>query len=163
MSDDVADRGSLVATLEAALRETSAQTVLFSHAVADRAGINPTDLETLDILVRTGPMTAGRLAELTGLTTGAITGLVDRLESRGYARREPHPSDRRSIIVRPLIENAERDLAVSYAAMSKAMDELISRYSDEEIAVIADFITRAAAVTAEQIAKVRAEATEPRS
>jgi DNA-binding MarR family transcriptional regulator len=163
MSDDVADRGSLVATLEAALRETSAQTVLFSHAVADRAGINPTDLETLDILVRTGPMTAGRLAELTGLTTGAITGLVDRLESRGYARREPHPSDRRSIIVRPLIENAERDLAVSYAAMSKAMDELISRYSDEELAVIADFITRAAAVTAEQIAKVRAEATEPRS
>jgi len=108
-------------------------------------------------------MTAGRLAELTGLTTGAITGLVDRLESRGYARREPHPSDRRSIIVRPLIENAERDLAVSYAAMSKAMDELISRYSDEELAVIADFITRAAAVTAEQIAKVRAEATEPRS
>jgi DNA-binding MarR family transcriptional regulator len=163
MSDDVADRGSLVATLEGALRETSAQTVLFSHAVADRAGINPTDLETLDILVRTGPMTAGRLAELTGLTTGAITGLVDRLESRGYARREPHPSDRRSIIVRPLIENAERDLAVSYAAMSKAMDELISRYSDEELAVIADFITRAAAVTAEQIAKVRAEATEPRS
>src|SRR5215213_7444750 len=163
MSDDVADRGSLVATLEGALRETSAQTVLFSHAVADRAGINPTDLETLDILVRTGPMTAGRLAELTGLTTGAITGLVDRLESRGYARREPHPSDRRSIIVRPLIENAERDLAVSYAAMSKAMDELISRYSDEELAVIADFMTRAAAVTAEQIAKVRAEATEPRS
>jgi DNA-binding MarR family transcriptional regulator len=163
MSDDVADRGSLVATLEGALRETSAQTVLFSHAVADRAGINPTDLETLDILVRTGPMTAGRLAELTGLTTGAITGLVDRLESRGYARREPHPSDRRSIIVRPLIENAERDLAVSYAAMSKAMDELISRYSDKELAVIADFITRAAAVTAEQIAKVRAEATEPRS
>jgi len=163
MSDDVADRGSLVATLEGALRETSAQTVLFSHAVADRAGINPTDLETLDILVRTGPMTAGRLAELTGLTTGAITGLVDRLESRGYARREPHPSDRRSIIVRPLIENAERDLAVSYAAMSKAMDELISCYSDEELAVIADFITRAAAVTAEQIAKVRAEATEPPS
>jgi DNA-binding MarR family transcriptional regulator len=162
MSDHVSDRGSLVARLEGALRETSAQTVLFSHAVADRVGINPTDLETLDILVRTGPMTAGRLAELTGLTTGAITGLVDRLASRGYARREPHPSDRRSILVRPLIENAERDLAVSYAAMSKAMDELISRYSDEELAVIADFMTRAAAVTTEQIAKVRGEATEPR-
>ena len=163
MSDHVTDRALLVATLEGALRETSAQTVLFSHAMADRAGINPTDLETLDILARRGPMTAGRLAELTGITTGAITGLVDRLASRGYARREPHPTDRRSIIVRPLIENAERDLAVSYAAMSKAMEDLISRYSDEELAVIADFMTRAAAVTAEQIAKVRGEATEPRS
>ena len=64
-------------------------------------------------------MTAGRLAELTGLTTGAITGLVDRLERRGYARREPHPTDRRSVIVQPLIENAERDLAPSYAGMSQ--------------------------------------------
>src|SRR5215213_3372635 len=136
MSDEVADRASLVATLEGALRETSSQTVLFSHAVADRAGINPTDLETLDILVRSGPMTAGRLAELTGLTTGAITGLVDRLERRGYARREPHPSDRRSVIVQPLTEIAERDLGPAYVSMNQEMDELLSRYSDEELAVI---------------------------
>jgi DNA-binding MarR family transcriptional regulator len=152
-----------VAALERALRETSALSVLFSQAVADRAGMNPTDLESLDILARYGPMTAGRLAELTGLTTGAITGLVDRLEGRGYARREPHPTDRRSVIVRPLIENAERDLAPSYAAMSRAMDELVTRYSDEELAVIADFMTRAAAVTAEQIAEVRGESIAPRS
>jgi DNA-binding MarR family transcriptional regulator len=125
--------------------------------------MNPTDLESLDILARHGPITAGRLAELTGLTTGAITGLVDRLESRGYARREPHPTDRRSVVVRPLIDNAERDLAPSYAAMSKAMDELVSRYSDDELAVIADFMSRAAAVTAEQIAKVRDQSTEPRA
>ena len=155
-----ADRASTVAALDRALRETSAQSVLFSQAVADRVGMNPTDLESLDILARQGPMTAGRLAELTGLTTGAITGLVDRLENRGYARRERHPTDRRSVIVRPLIENAERDLAASYAAMSTAMDELMSRYSDEELAVIADFMTRAAAVTAEQIAKVRGESME---
>jgi DNA-binding MarR family transcriptional regulator len=163
VSNHVADRGTTVAALERALRETSALSVLFSQAVADRAGMNPTDLESLDILARHGPMTAGRLAELTGLTTGAITGLVDRLEGRGYARREPHPTDRRSVIVRPLIENAERDLAPSYAAMSRAMDELVTRYSDEELAVIADFMTRAAAVTAEQIAEVRGESIAPRS
>ena len=81
--------------------------------------MNPTDLESLDILARHGPMTAGRLAEMTGLTTGAITGLVDRLERRGYARREPHPTDRRSVIVQPLIENAERDLGPSYVGMVK--------------------------------------------
>jgi DNA-binding MarR family transcriptional regulator len=163
VSNHVVDRASTVAALDRALRETSAQSVLFSQAVADRVGMNPTDLESLDILARHGPITAGRLAELTGLTTGAITGLVDRLESRGYARREPHPTDRRSVLVRPLIDNAERDLAPSYAAMSKAMDELVSRYSDDELAVIADFMSRAAAVTAEQITKVRDQSTEPRA
>src|SRR5215203_1285736 len=163
LSNHFADRESTVAALDRALRETSAQSVLFSQAVADHVGMNPTDLESLDILARYGPMTAGRLAELTGLTTGAITGLVDRLESRGYARREPHPTDRRSVVVRPLIDNAERDLAPSYAAMSKAMDELVSRYSDDELAVIADFMSRAAAVTAEQITKVRDQSTEPRA
>ena len=89
------DRAATEAALDQALRATSAQSVLFSQAVADRVGISATDLETLDILVRSGPLTAGRLAELTGLTTGAITGLVDRLERRGYAHREPHPTDRR--------------------------------------------------------------------
>ena len=156
------DRPTTEAALQRALRETSAQSVLFSQAVADCAGMNPTDLETLDILVRNGPMTAGRLAELTGLTTGAITGLVDRLERRGYARREPHPSDRRSVIVRPLTENAERDLAPSYVGMEQATAALMSRYSDEELAVIADFQTRAAALTTEQITRLRSEAKAPR-
>jgi len=157
------DRAATEAALDRALREVSAQTVLFSHAVADRAGISSTDLETLDILARNGSMTAGRLAELTGLTTGAITGLVDRLERYGYARREPHPTDRRSVIVRPLIENAERDLAPSYEAMAQAMTELMSRYSDADLAVVADFMTRAAAITAEQVARLRTEAKEPGS
>ncbi len=162
MSSPSLNRAATEAALDQALRETSAQSVLFSHAVADRAGMNPADLESLDILARNGPMTAGRLAELTGLTTGAITGLIDRLEHRGYARREPNPTDRRSIIVRPLIENAERDLAASYTGMSRAMGDLLSRYSDAELAVIADFLSRAATITAEQIARVRGESKEPR-
>jgi len=137
--------------------------VLFSQAVADRVGISATDLETLDILVRSGPLTAGRLAELTGLTTGAITGLVDRLERRGYAHREPHPTDRRSVIVQPLIENAERDLAPLYAGMSQAMRALMSGYSDEELSVITEFLTRAASITADQVARLRDEAKDARS
>jgi DNA-binding MarR family transcriptional regulator len=154
------DRRAIEAALERALRETSAQSVLFSQAVADRVGMNPTDLESLDILARNGPMTAGRLAEMTGLTTGAITGLVDRLERRGYARREPHPTDRRSVIVKPLVENAERDLGPAYVTMSEAMDELMSRYDDEDLATILDFMTRAATITAEQIARLRSDATD---
>ena len=149
------DRAATMAELEQALRETSAQSVLFSQAVADRAGMNPADLESLDLLIRHGPMTAGRLAELTGLTTGAITGLVDRLERRGYARRERHPTDRRSVVVQPLIERAERDFDPSYASLSQAMEELLSRYSDEELGVILDFLARAAVVTAQQVAALR--------
>ena len=147
----------LTAKLDEALRDASGCSVLFSQAVADSAGMNPTDLESLDLLARNGPMTAGRLADLTGLTTGAITGLIDRLERRGYARREPHPSDRRSVIVQPLIENAERDLAPAYVSMNQAMDELLSGYSDEELAVILDFTTRAAEITSQQIAALRTE------
>ena len=157
MSSPSADRPGIEAALDRALRETSAQSVLFSQAVADRVGMNPTDLESLDILARNGPMTAGRLAEQTGLTTGAITGLVDRLERRGYARREPHPTDRRSVIVRALVENAERDVGSAYVAMRQAMDELLSRYSDEELIVILDFLTRAVAITGERIAALRRE------
>ncbi|MBA2518706.1 MAG: MarR family transcriptional regulator, partial [Chloroflexia bacterium] len=61
------------------------QSVLFSQAIADQVGLNPTDLEALEVLLRQGPLTAGKLAEITGLTTGAITGVVDRLERKGYA------------------------------------------------------------------------------
>ena len=158
MSSPPLDRRAIEEALERALRETSGQSVLFSQAVADRVGMNPTDLETLDILTRNGPMTAGRLAEMTGLTTGAITGLVDRLERHGFARREPHPTDRRSVIVKPLSENAERDLGPAYVTMSEAMDELMSRYDDEALATILDFMTRAATITAEQIARLRSDA-----
>jgi DNA-binding MarR family transcriptional regulator len=151
------DRAAIEAALEQALRETSAQSVLFSQAVADRVGLNATDLEALDLLVRHGPLTAGRLAEVTGLTTGAVTGLVDRLERRGYVRREPHPSDRRSVVVRPLTEIALQDLEPCYAPMSLAMAELCQRFSDAELAAIADFVARAAVITSEQVAKLRGQ------
>ena len=144
MSSPSSERRAIEAALDRALRDTSAQSVLFSQAVADRVGMNPTDLESLDMLARHGPMTAGRLAEITGLTTGAITGLVDRLE-------------RRSVIVRPLIENAERDLGPAYVTMGEAMNDLMSRYDDEDLATILDFMTRAATITAEQIARLRSQ------
>jgi DNA-binding MarR family transcriptional regulator len=157
VSSPALDSDAIEAALDRAMRETSAQSVLFSQAVADRVGMNPTDLESLDILARNGPMTAGRLAEMTGLTTGAITGLIDRLERRGYARRQPHPTDRRSVIVQPLVENAERDLGPAYATMREAMAALMARYSDEDLTTILDFMTRAGTVTAEQIARLRSE------
>ena len=158
MSSRRSERAAVAAALHDELAQTGAMSVLFGQAVADRVGMNPTDLEALDILRRNGPLTAGRLAALTGLTTGAITGLVDRLERRGYARREPDPGDRRRVVVRALTELAEADLGPPYAALAEAMDRLADRYSDAELAVVLDFMERAGVIAAEQIARIRAEA-----
>ena len=160
MARDVPEGAEPRTGIDRALRTTGALSVLLSQAVAVRAGMSPTDLEALDFLYLHGPMPAGRLAELTGLTTGAITGVVDRLERAGYARREADPTDRRRIIVRPLADKAEREIAPLYEPLSRAMDELLSRYTDEELAVILDFFTRAHAIGLEHIARLRAEAAE---
>ena len=128
---------------------------MLSHAVADRVGMNATDLEALDLLTMHGPMPAGRLAELTGLTSGAITGLVDRLERAGYARRERDPGDRRRIFVSSIPERL-REIAPLYESMAGATAELLARYDDEELALLLDFATRANAMTLEEIARLRA-------
>ena len=130
--------------------------VLFSQAVAERVGLNPTALECLGILVETGPIPAGRLAEMTGLTTGAITGVVDRLEEAGFVRRERDPNDRRRVIVRPLSERLP-DVAPFFDPLQRAMAGLYARYSDQELALIIDFTARANAIMREEIARLKAE------
>src|SRR5258708_13096070 len=107
MSTKTKRRRELEAALNAAMRDVSGQGVLYSQAVADRLGINSTDLECLDHISR-GPLTAGRLAELTGLTTGAITGVIDRLERPGLARRERDADDPRKTLVSMLPAVSER-------------------------------------------------------
>ena len=83
MSRDVRDKAELVALLIQEMRETSTVTILFHQAIADRLGMNVTDHKCAGILSRSGPITAGELARRTGLTTGAITGVIDRLEQAG--------------------------------------------------------------------------------
>src|SRR5215475_8697482 len=95
-------RPDLIEALMRAMRDTSARGVLFSQAVAERTGINSTDLECLDFIVMRGPLTAGELAEATGLTTGAITGVIDRLERAGVAQRQRDADDRRKVLVKVL-------------------------------------------------------------
>src|SRR6201993_754999 len=85
--------------LETAMRKASAQGTIFAAAVAERAGISSSDMDCMDFLNLEGRMTAGRLAELTGLTTGAITGVVDRMEKAGLVRRERDAEDRRKVYI----------------------------------------------------------------
>src|ERR687898_2948115 len=82
-------------------REMSTETIMYHQNLSDVFGLHVTDHKCLDLIRQYGAMPAGRLAELTGLTTGAVTGIIDRLEKAGYVRRADDPKDRRRIIVEP--------------------------------------------------------------
>jgi DNA-binding MarR family transcriptional regulator len=143
-------------------RELSARTVLFHQAVADRLGLNITDHKCLDIAHRAGPdgqVTAGQLAELTGLSTGAITGVLDRLEKAGFIRREKDPNDRRQVIVR-MMPTREREIQALFEPLARAWAELCSRYQEEELVLIQDFMRKAGALVQEETARLRAAGME---
>jgi DNA-binding MarR family transcriptional regulator len=147
------DRARRLAELERELRTMGARSVMLSHTIASRLGIAPADLETMDILSTNGPLMAGRLAELTGLTTGAITGVVDRLERSGFVRRERDANDRRRVIVHLVADRARR-IGKLFAPLARAMAELSERYTDEVLALMADYARRGNAITLDHIALV---------
>ena len=131
-------RAALLQELEVAMRRSSAQGVLFGQAVANVAGIANSDLECLDFLNLEGRVTAGRLAEVTGLTTGAITGVIDRLEKAGFVRRERDESDRRKDFI-VVVPEAIAKIAQFYVPMQQAMHKVSSRYSEEELRLLLRF------------------------
>ena len=131
-------RAVLLQELEHAVRRSSAQGVIFGQTVANVAGISGSDLECLDFLNLEGRVTAGRLAELTGLTTGAITGVVDRLEKAGLVRRERDEADRRKVFIAIVPENVAA-IGRFYVPMQQAMLKLWSTYSDAELRLLLRF------------------------
>ena len=133
-------RAALLQELEEAMRRSSAQGVLFGQTVANVAGISGSDLECLDFLNLEGRVTAGRLAEVTGLTTGAITGVVDRLEQAGLVRRERDEADRRKVFIAIVPENVAQ-IGRFYMPMKAAMNKLWSTYSDAELQLLLRFST----------------------
>src|SRR5579871_772604 len=134
-------RQDLIAALNTAMREVSGQGVLYSQAVAERLGVNSTDLECLDFILAGGAITAGALAEATGLTTGAITGVIDRLERRGFALRERDRDDRRKVLVRALPRVA-KEIGPLFAPMERAALGALSTYPESELELLLDFLTR---------------------
>jgi DNA-binding MarR family transcriptional regulator len=131
-------RAALLQELEDAMRRSSAQGAMFAKAVADRAGISASDMDCMDFLNLEGRMTAGRLAELTGLTTGAITGVIDRLEKAGLVRRERDESDRRKVFI-AVVPEAVAKIGRLYVPMQQAMQKVCSRYSDDELRLLLRF------------------------
>ena len=131
-------RAALMQELEEAMRRSSAQGVLFGQTVANAIGISGSDLDCLDFVNLEGRVTAGRLAEVTGLTSGAITGVVDRLEKAGLVRRERDEVDRRKVFIVVVSENAAK-IGRVYVPMQQAMHKLWSTYSDAELQLLLRF------------------------
>ena len=141
----------------------STWTVMFHGAAATRLGLNPTDLKCGRVLQETGPITAGELAVLTGLTTGAITGVVDRLEREGFVRRARDASDRRRVIIEPL-ENSARvgELVQLFGPLAETTGVLLAQYSDEELATIVDFVSQGADMMRAETARLRDSTFSPK-
>jgi DNA-binding MarR family transcriptional regulator len=141
--------------LAEALRRHSTKTVLFHAAVADRLGLGPADHKCLDLLIRFGPQTAGELAVQTALTTGAITGVIDRLERAGYAERTADPADRRRVVVRPVAEKIKAELEPLFANVARATAAMLDGYTDAQLEFLLDFLRRADQLADEQTALLR--------
>jgi DNA-binding MarR family transcriptional regulator len=140
-----ASRQELVDELGLDLRRFAIGLQVANLEVAEAVGLNPTDLGCLCLLLLHGPSPAGRLAELTGLTTGAVTGVIDRLERAGFAQRALDPSDRRKVIVEPDEAKVEQELLPHFAQLSRATKpSFYKAYSEEELAAIGDFLSRLA-------------------
>ena len=132
------------------MRSLGSRTVLYQQNVASTLGLYNNDFLSIDILREKGPITAGELSKLTGLATGSVTALIDRLEKNGYVRRENDPNDRRKVIIVPLYENKE-EVGNTYAPLHSAMVKLAASYSDEELELITQFLDKASDVLEEQI------------
>ncbi|MEU0538146.1 MarR family winged helix-turn-helix transcriptional regulator [Amycolatopsis tolypomycina] len=127
-------------------RELSTAVVAFHEAVGASLGVTAVDQRALAMIAAAGSMSAGDLAKEISLTPGAVTGLVDRLERAGLARRAPDPADRRRLVI-TAVPGA---FGKVFAGLDAAMTELNGRYTPAEQAVIADWVARTIDVLREQ-------------
>ncbi len=149
-----ADRRAVLARLWELGRIMSTQTVFLHQAIAQGFGLNATDTKCLDLVLR-GPaeaVTAGWLSEMTGLTTGAVTHIVDRLEKRRFVERVRDQLDRRRVFVRPCHE-AIQPLVPRYEAVGKAYLKLLEPYSDGELRLICRYLEETSQLSQQQLAK----------
>ena len=153
-------RDDLLRELDRENRASNADGLFYLQAIAHRMGMNVTDLQCLTLLASTGPISAGELSEMMGLTTGAITGMVNRLEKAGYVRRENDPSDARRVVIQPRLEAIEKAGAGFLGSQYEVMAELVRDFDDREVETILAFMRKANAITRREISRLRFTPTE---
>ncbi|MFJ9363341.1 MarR family winged helix-turn-helix transcriptional regulator [Nocardia sp. NPDC101769] len=138
-----ADKYTPLSQGSAAFREYLTAQAVVAHVTAQALGLGPTDFFGLNLIALAGSMTAGELADRTGLSTGAVTRLVDRLERAGYVRRVPDPADRRKVVIEPAPDPDGRIDAV-LAPQRTRMAEMFADYGPQQLEVLFDYFARAA-------------------
>jgi DNA-binding MarR family transcriptional regulator len=137
-----------------AVRDYGVNLTQFRNAMSEWAGLNATDMECLRLLFQKGTATPTELARHTGLTSGATTAMLDRLEKVGLIERRPNPNDRRGTLIAPEKSSAEK-MASWFESARKAQDALMSTYSENELEIIADVFERFAKLWDEEREKVQ--------
>ncbi|MFC4529221.1 MarR family winged helix-turn-helix transcriptional regulator [Sphaerisporangium dianthi] len=137
-------RGALAAEIVDSTRRVIASSILFSHHVAEQLGLGASDSQFMTLLEVHGPLTPGRLAELTGLRTGTVTGVLDRLEQAGFIRRDRVPGDRRKVIVSRDEEQIQRRIAPLYAGQGARVSAILDEYDTAQLRLIAGFMRKVA-------------------
>jgi DNA-binding MarR family transcriptional regulator len=157
-----AKRAKLLAELDRQNRRTGSAGAMHARAIAERVGVNATDFECMDILDWTGPITAGELARRAGITSGAVTGVIDRLERGGWVRRVADPNDRRKVIVelvQPTADGASHEKYQDlFRMLTTLQDEIVTAlddFDDDEIARLVEYLERANDAVERSIERLR--------
>jgi DNA-binding MarR family transcriptional regulator len=146
---------SLVEELIREFRVSGNQDSAFDGLAAEHLGVNRTDLHCLNIIENSGGLTAGELSEEAGLTTGAVTGVIDRLEEAGYARRIPDPADRRRVKVEVTPEFYRRAEAIWGPMAADWQSTLGARFTVAELERITEFLRATNDVARRHIDRIR--------
>jgi DNA-binding MarR family transcriptional regulator len=154
-------RAELLGELAREFRQFNGLGASFFRAAAARIGMTVTDMQVIDLLESAGPATAGQLADLTGLTTGAITGMINRLEEAGLVRRERDPNDGRRVIVQLVPEkNERRKVGSIFASLGEGWKEMVSHYDDEQLSFLLKFLKGSNALSRQEIVRLREAPTD---
>ncbi|MGC1781407.1 MAG: crosslink repair DNA glycosylase YcaQ family protein [Acidobacteriaceae bacterium] len=149
-------RKAIIDTVNLAGREMGTCSVMFHSAMAEKFGLSVTDWRAWDIVMRHGPFTAGDFARWTGLTPGAVTGLIDRLVEAGAVKRVRDSEDRRKVVVQAILKPSDQQTANSlFGPMLQATGKLYAEYSDNQLRTVADFMTRMSVLLREQTAALQ--------
>ena len=141
------------------IRRFIAGAILHNQKVADEVGLHLTDLQCINVLELAGPTTPGDLARSTGLTTGGVTVMLDRLEKAGYLKRAPNPQDRRSLLVRINPKKLEK-MHSYYGEINRQMSAFLEATPEPELRTVVDFFTRMNALRAERASSKAGERAE---
>ena len=147
-------KSELIARALSAVRDYGVELTRFQNAMDEWAGLNATDMACLRFLFISHNSTPTQLARITGLTSGATTAMLDRLEKAGLIERRPNPDDRRGTLIFPAESSAEK-IASWFESARKAQAELISSYSADDLAFIADVFERFARLWEQERSKLQ--------